>query len=112
MKGNVWPLVFYEYEHNVFDLDIRSGNLIDSNSYGLKLISYNENNPKNGLPKVNATALIFNDKTGEPLAMLNAAPITSYRTGAAAAIGAKYLSRSSNQYRTDYGQWGERTRPD
>ena len=45
-KGNVWPLVFYEYEHNVFDLDIRSGNLDDSNAYGLKLISYNENNAK------------------------------------------------------------------
>ena len=44
LKGKVWPLVFYEYEHNVFDLDIRSGDLIDSNVYGLKLISYNENN--------------------------------------------------------------------
>ena len=21
-KGNVWPLVLYEYEHDVFDLDI------------------------------------------------------------------------------------------
>ena len=45
-KGSVWPLVFYEYEHNVFDLDIRSGNLMDSGAYGLKLISYNENNPQ------------------------------------------------------------------
>ena len=45
-NGNVWPLVFYEYEHNVFDLDIRSGNLKDSGAYGLKLISYNENNPE------------------------------------------------------------------
>ncbi len=38
-KGNAWPIVFYEYEHGVFDLDIRSGNLMDSNTYGLKLIS-------------------------------------------------------------------------
>ena len=96
-KGNVWPLVFYEYEHNVFDLDIRSGNLIDSGAYGLKLISYNENNPQNGLSKVNATALVCNDKTGEPLAILNAAPITSYRTGAAAAIGAKYLAKKDSK---------------
>lgn len=96
-KGNVWPLVFYEYEHNVFDLDIRSGNLIDSNAYGLKLISYNENNTNIGLSKVNATSLIFNDKTGEPLALLNAAPITSYRTGAAAAIGAKYLAKKNSK---------------
>ena len=36
-KGEVWPLVFYEYEHNVFDLDIRSGNLKDSNAYGKQL---------------------------------------------------------------------------
>jgi ornithine cyclodeaminase/alanine dehydrogenase len=96
-KGNVWPLVFYEYEHNVFDLDIRSGNLMDSGAYGLKLISYNENNPKKGLSKVNATALVCNDKTGEPLAILNAAPITSYRTGAAAAIGAKYLAKKDSK---------------
>ncbi len=96
-KGNVWPLVFYEYEHNVFDLDIRSGNLMDSGAYGLKLISYNENNSQNGLPKVNATALVCNDKTGEPLAILNAGPITSYRTGAAAAIGAKYLAKKDSK---------------
>ena len=96
-KGNVWPLVFYEYEHNVFDLDIRSGNLMDSSAYGLKLISYNENNPQIGLSKVNATALVCNDKTGEPLAILNAAPITSYRTGAAAAIGAKYLAKKDSK---------------
>ena len=96
-KGNVWPLVFYKYEHNVFDLDIRSGNLMDSNAYGLKIISYNENNPQIGLSKVNATALVCNDKTGEPLAILNAAPITSYRTGAAAAIGAKYLARKDSK---------------
>ena len=96
-KGNVWPLVFYEYEHDVFDLDIRSGNLIDSKAYGLKLISYNENNPENGLPKVYGTALVFNGETGETLALLNAAPITSYRTGAAAAIGVKYLARSDSK---------------
>jgi len=96
-KGNVWPLVFYEYEHNIFDLDIRSGNLDDDNVYGLKLISYNENNPKNNMPKVYATSLIFDSKSGNPLALLNAAPITSYRTGAAAGIGAKYLARKESE---------------
>lgn len=97
LKANVWPLVFYEYEHNVFDLDIRSGNLIDSNVYGLKLISYNENNTSLGLNKVNATSLICDANTGSPIALLNAAPITSYRTGAAAGIGAKYLARKDSK---------------
>ena len=96
-NANVWPLVFYEYEHNIFDLDIRSGNLDDDNVYGLKLISYNENNPKNNMPKVYATSLIFDSKSGNPLALLNAAPITSYRTGAAAGIGAKYLARKDSE---------------
>jgi len=96
-KGSVWPIVFYEYEHDVFDLDIRSGNLEDSNAYGLKMISYNENNPSKNLPVVNATALVFNDKTGEPLALLNALSITSYRTGAAAAIAAKYLAKKNSK---------------
>jgi len=96
-KGNVWPLVFYEYEHNIFDLDIRSGNLDDSSAYGLKLISYNENNPNNNMPKVFATSLICDSKSGKPLALLNAAPITSFRTGAAAGIGAKYLARKDSE---------------
>ena len=96
-KGKVWPLVFYEYEHNVFDLDIRSGNLVKDNLYGLKLISYNENNPQNNLPKIYATALIFDSNTGTPLALLNAEPITAYRTGAAAGIGAKYLARNDSK---------------
>jgi len=63
----------------------------------LKLISYNENNSKLGLNKVNATSLICDDKTGKPIALLNAAPITSYRTGAAAGIGAKYLARKNSK---------------
>ena len=42
--------------------------------------------------KVNATALICDDKIGKPIALLNALPITLYRTGAAAGIGAKYLA--------------------
>lgn len=96
-NSNVWPLVFYEYEHNVFDLDIRSGNLEGYNSYGLKVISYNENNPGINLPKVNATAMLFNATTGEPTALLNVAAVTSFRTGAAAAIGAKYLARKDSK---------------
>lgn len=96
-KGNVWPLIFYEYEHNVFDLDIRSGNLDNDNVYGLKLISYNENNPNNNIPKVFATSLIFDSKSGKPLALLNASPITSYRTGASAAIGTKFLAREDSE---------------
>ncbi len=97
LKGNVWPLVFYEYEHNVFDLDIRLGNLEDQKAYGLKLISYNENNVGKGLDKVNATSLIFDSNTGQPLALLNSSPITLYRTGAAAGIGAKYLARQDSK---------------
>lgn len=96
-NSSVWPLVFYEYEHNVFDLDIRSGNLEGYNSFGLKVISYNENNLQKNLPKVNATGLIFNSITGEPTALLNVAAITSFRTGAAAAIGAKYLARKASK---------------
>ena len=82
---------------NIFDLDIRSGNLDDSSAYGLKLISYNENNPNNNMPKVFATSLICDSKSGKPLALLNAAPITSFRTGAAAGIGAKYLARKNSE---------------
>ena len=56
-----------------------------------------ENNPNNNMPKVFATSLICDSKSGKPLALLNAAPITSFRTGAAAGIGAKYLARKDSE---------------
>lgn len=60
---------------------------------GIKWVNVHPGNPLLGLQTVMAV-LIYNDPlTGYPLAIMDATDITAYRTGAAAAIAAKYLAR-------------------
>lgn len=63
---------------------------------GIKWVNVHPGNPLLGLQTVMAT-LIYNDPlTGYPLAIMDATDITAYRTGAAAAIAAKYLARKDS----------------
>lgn len=92
-QSGTWPMVFHEFDPGHADLDIKSGHLGGAGLYGLKVVSWFEANPGKGLPALFGTSLLFDLSTGAPKALLNAGPITHYRTGAAAAIGAKYLAR-------------------
>lgn len=92
-QGGAWPMVFHEFDPGHADLDIKSGHLCGAGVYGLKVVSWFGDNPGKGLPALFGTSLVFDLTTGEPRALVNAGPITDYRTGAAAAIGAKYLAR-------------------
>lgn len=90
-RGELWPMVFHVFgpDHRG-DLDIKSGNLPDR--YGLKVVSWFRANEKRGLPALTGTELLFDMENGQPVALLDAGPITDYRTGASAAVGAKYLA--------------------
>lgn len=92
-QGGAWPMVFHEFDPGHADLDIKSGHLCGAGVYGLKVVSWFGGNPGKGLPALFGTSLVFDLSTGTPKALVNAGPITHYRTGAAAAIGAKYLAR-------------------
>ncbi len=92
-QGGAWPMVFHEFDPGHADLDIKSGHLSGAGVYGLKVVSWFGSNPGRGLPALFGTSLVFDLATGAPKALVNAGPITDYRTGAAAAIGAKYLAR-------------------
>ena len=50
-------------------------------------------NPKHGLPYVMASIILNDPKTGQVLAFMDGSLITNYRTGASAAISAKYFAR-------------------
>jgi len=50
-------------------------------------------NPARGLPVVTGALLVSSDETGELLAILDTAAVTSLRTGAAAAVSARALAR-------------------
>ena len=96
-QGGIWPLVFHEFDPGHADLDIKSGNLDAEGIFGLKLVSWFGANPQKGLPALYGTSLICDLATGEPKAIVNAGPVTDLRTGAAGAIGAKYLARKDSR---------------
>ena len=59
----------------------------------IKIASGFPRNSDSGLPNVNGMMLVFNQKTGEPMAILkDGAYLTDVRTAVAGAICAKYLS--------------------
>ncbi|MCT4620047.1 MAG: ornithine cyclodeaminase family protein [Marinisporobacter sp.] len=96
-KADVWPMIFHEFEPGVADMDIKSGYLKDADIYGLKLVSWYGENDKKELPPLIGTTLVFDMKTGVPIGLLSAEHITGMRTGAAGAIGAKYLANKESE---------------
>lgn len=94
-QASVWPLLFHEFVDGVRDMDLKSGNLDGDGIWGLKAISCYQDNPEQGLPVYHGTSLVFDFETGAPKAVLNAMPITRFRTGAAGAVGAKWLARAN-----------------
>jgi len=59
----------------------------------LKWVTSFPRNPERGLPVVTGALLVSSAETGELLAILDCASVTSLRTGAAAAISARALAR-------------------
>lgn len=93
----VFPMVFHAFEPGVADMDIKSGAVQGSGVFGLKLVSWFGENEAKGLPALFGTNLIMDLETGAPKALLNGTHITHMRTGAAGAVGAKYLARADSQ---------------
>ncbi len=104
--GSAWPLLFHEFVDGVRDMDLKSGNLDGDGIWGLKAISCYYDNPERGLPVYHGTSLVFDYATGAPKAVLNAMPITRYRTGAAGALGAKWLARKDAEVLAVCGDGG------
>ena len=96
-SGRAWPMVYEAFEPGVADMDIRSGELAGSGLFGLQLTAWFSQNPAQDLPEIYGTTLICDNATGAPLALLNASAITGLRTGAAGALGAKWLARKDAQ---------------
>ena len=78
-EGQVWPMVFHEFQHGVADLDIKSGDLQAEQIFGLKVVSWFGENGDKGLPALFGTSLLFDRRTGAPKALLNAALMLSMR---------------------------------
>ena len=96
-RGILWPMVAVVFKEQDGDMDIKSGCLSDEGVYGLKLVSWFSGNAEKNLPQLTGTSLLFDANTGLPLALFNANAMTGLRTGAAGAIGAKYLARPESR---------------
>ena len=96
-KTAVWPTVFYEFCQGKADLDIKSGWLKEEALFGHKTVTCFEDNGAKGVPKMAGVIVIYSADTGVPLAVLEASYLTGARTGAAGALGAKYLARPNSQ---------------
>jgi alanine dehydrogenase len=65
---------------------------------GVKVVNAHPENPeKHDLPSVMAIILLLSPETGAPLAVMDGTLITNMRTGAAAAVAAKYLARKDSK---------------
>jgi ornithine cyclodeaminase/alanine dehydrogenase-like protein (mu-crystallin family) len=62
----------------------------------VKWLGSYRNNPKRGLPAISALDLVTDVETGMPLALVDGTSVTNMRTGAHAAVGAKYLARPTS----------------
>lgn len=91
-QASLIPMLYHAFRPEA-DMDIKAGHMPQNHIYGLKLVSWFGCNPEKGLPAMPGTTLLFDDSNGQPLALLNAEGLGLLRTGAAGAIGAKYLAR-------------------
>ena len=62
--------------------------------FGLKTVMIFPGNGERGLPGLHSTYLLYDARTGVPLAQLDGDEITTRRTAAAAALAASYLARA------------------
>jgi len=96
-RASLFPVVTHVFREGEADLDIKSGELRGCGIFGLKLVSWFGENPQRGLPALMGTLLVFDSETGAPIGLMNAGQITGMRTGAAAAVGSKYLARRDSR---------------
>ena len=96
-KTVVWPSLEYHFEEEKAVMDIRSGYVKDENLHGAKMLNNFPLNIELGIPSFCGMLLVFDSKTGVPLGVMDAAYITSMRTGAAAALGVKALARKDSK---------------
>ena len=67
----------------------------DGQSYlGVKVVNVFPDNGALGLPAVQGVYLLFNGRTGVPLATIDGGELTARRTAAASALAASYLARA------------------
>lgn len=86
------PVGELNFEQPPGDVHLKYGYLRGGEHYVIKVASGFYDNPKRGLSSSNGLMLLFNQHTGEPVAiLLDEGKLTDLRTAAAGAVAAKHL---------------------
>jgi len=70
----------------------------DGNYIGIKIATILPQNLEKNLPAVQATIMLLDRTTGQPLAIMDGAEITARRTAGASALALRYLSRTESSH--------------
>ena len=70
----------------------------DGNYIGIKIATILPQNSEKNLPAVQATIMLLDRTTGQPLAVMDGAEITARRTAGASALASRYLSRTESSH--------------
>jgi alanine dehydrogenase len=68
------------------------GFLDEDQALGMKVVTYFHNNPKQNLPSILATIMLFSPESGKMIAVMDGSYITAIRTACASAMASKVLS--------------------
>ena len=68
------------------------GYLTQDKALGMKVVTYFQNNPKEDLPAILATIMLFSAETGQLMAVMDGSFITAIRTACASAMATKVLA--------------------
>ncbi|HMF50642.1 MAG TPA: ornithine cyclodeaminase family protein [Candidatus Saccharimonadales bacterium] len=68
------------------------GYLNEDKALGMKVVTYFQNNPKQNLPAILATIMLFHAETGKMIAAMDGSYITAIRTACASAMATKVLA--------------------
>ncbi len=103
-KSEAFPVVREELKQHHGIFGIKSGQLLEPETLGLKAGGYWRKNPElRSLSAHQSTIVLFRHATGEPEALMRANYITEARTGAAGAVAASALARSKTEIVTVFG---------
>ena len=63
--------------------------LPERSEFGIKIVSVYDDNPNLNLPRITATVLVLDPKTGSPKAFMDGASLTAIRTGCRGRFGSR-----------------------
>ncbi|MXU64898.1 ornithine cyclodeaminase family protein [Oceanomicrobium pacificus] len=66
---------------------------IDGMGVGVKSVTVMPGNPDRGLPSVHGVMVVFEDRDGRPVALIDSALVTKWKTAADSVLGARLLAR-------------------